>query len=110
MWSGLNITEYWGPGSKVRSEADKVSYSLKTGETVVFSSTDPKWKEWVAHGAQELLVIANLPGEFPPGTGDPRRTFLPLRAKDWRPEKKSTLEIEVMQTRIQVLTPQNASY
>ena len=109
-WAGRSINEYWSPGSKVREEADKLTYSLKMGEPVVVKSTDTKWKEWFAHGANELLIIANLPGEFPPGGEDPRRKFLPLRSKDWSPEKKNTIEIEVKQTGIRVLTPQNVTY
>jgi len=110
-WAGRNITEYWSPGSKVREEADKLSYNdLEMDKPVVVAETDPKWKDWLAHGAQELLIIANLPGQFPPGVEDPRRKFLPLRKKDWEPTKKRTLEIEVKQTGIRVLTPQNAAY
>jgi hypothetical protein len=108
-WAGRNITEYWSAGSQVRKDADKLSLNLKMGEPVVIPSTDPKWREWFQHGAQELLVIANLPGEFAPGGEDPRRKFLPLRSQDWEPAKKATLEIEVLQSRIQVLTPQKLS-
>lgn len=112
-WSSRNLTEYFSPGSKVREEADKLSYNLKMGEPVMLQMTDPKWTEWLKHGAQELLIIADLPGDpadFPAGLADPRRKFLRLRSKDWNPAKKNTLEIEVKQTSIWVNTPQNASY
>jgi len=111
-WKGRNITEYWKPGSKVRQEADKISYeTLKKDEPVTLKSTDSKWKEWFSHGANELLIIADLTGdgvtgEFSSGGEDPRRKFLSLRKKDWDPDEKNTLKIEIKRTSISVLTPQ----
>ena len=114
-WEGRNITQYWdptSPGYRVREEADKIPCNLKLNEpTVVLDSSNPKWSEWFAHGVDQLLIIANLPGDpaaFASGAADPRRRFLLLAKKDWSPAKKNTIEITVKSTQISVETPQNA--
>jgi hypothetical protein len=110
QWQAQNISQYWEPNSRVRDEADKLSFDLELNKPVVLEAKNPKWQQWFDHGAKELLIIANLPGSnFPPGAGDPRCKFLPLRKKDWEPSKKNTLEIEVQQTRIHVLTPESVN-
>jgi hypothetical protein len=109
-WAGLDINKYWSPGSKEREEAEKVSYNLKTGEAVTLAINHAKWNEWLGRGAHEILVIADLPGDFTGRGDDPRRKFLPLRSKDWDPDKKNTIELEVKQTGIRVKTRQIVDY
>ena len=72
------------------------------------SREDPKWKEWLDHGATDLLIIANLPGtNFGSGAADPRRRFVPLDKNAWR-AKNRKLEIEIQDTLINVLNkPRN---
>ena len=105
-WAGYDLNKYWSPGDFRRKEADKVTFeNLEEGVPVTLSIKDPQWDKWFSHGATELLVIAYLPGNWPGGADDPRRKFLPLSRKDWD-AKKNTLEIEIQNTRIHVLTPQ----
>jgi hypothetical protein len=109
-WSGLDMNKYWSAGAKEREEAEKISYNLKLGEETVLAINDPKWKDWLSRGANELLVVADLPGDFSGRGDDPRRKFLPLRSKDWDPDKKNTIELEIKQTGIRVKTRQIVDY
>jgi hypothetical protein len=56
-------------------------------------------------GATELLLIANLPGHFNSGPADPRRVFIPLDKNAWKADR-GTLQIEVQDDLIRVMTPQ----
>lgn len=109
-WANYNLNEYWNnPNDPRRKEAqqsgDLVSFGLKKGEASVLKIDDPHWKKWFSHGASELLILARLPGSFSGGADDARRKFLYLGKSDWDAHKK-TIEIEVQNTRIRVLTPQ----
>jgi len=103
-WLAVNVDKYWsGEGDTHRKNANRLSQILTKGQPWTVSIKDPKWQEWMNHGATELLVMANLPGHFEAGQGDPRRRFLPL--KDWI-TKNNTIEIQVQDDMIQPLTPQ----
>jgi hypothetical protein len=106
-WAGYNIDKYWAPGDPRRKGADKdkLTQTLEFEKAWRIEKKDSKWSHWFDRGATELLIIANLPGKFEPGPTDPRRMFLPLNKKSWD-AKKSTLEIEVQDTLIKVLTRQ----
>jgi hypothetical protein len=104
-WQGYNLDKYWSDGDLRRKNAQPLTQILKMGQPWVIPMTDPKWNEWFAHGATELLIIGNLPGHFDAGPADPRRRFLPLDKKSWD-AKNNTLEIEVQDTQILVNTPQ----
>ena len=65
------------------------------GRPLVVRKDDPHWQNWIRHGATELLVIADLPGQFTPGPNDPRRTFIPLDPRAWKDDR---LEIQVQDT------------
>lgn len=104
IWQGYNIDKYWSEGDLRRKDAQPMTQVLKKGQPWVISLKDAKWQAWLNRGATELLVIANLPGHFEPGSGDPRRLFLPLNKGAWN-AKNDTLEIEVQDTMILVLTP-----
>jgi hypothetical protein len=103
-WEGYPLDNYWAPGDLRRRNADKLTSNFQSGNTWSVPQTDPKWKGWLGRGASELLIIANLPGSFPSGPADPRRIFLPLDKKAWE-AKGQTLEIQIQDTLINVMTP-----
>jgi hypothetical protein len=105
-WEGYSIDKYFTRGDPRRKNADRLTQTLQIGQPWVVSMDDPKWSAWLGRGATELLVIANLPGRFEPGSADPRRVFVPLNKKAWRPRIKNALDIEVQESVILVLTPQ----
>lgn len=103
-WEGYNIDKYWSDGDLRRKNAQPLTQVLKMGQPWVVSVSNSKWQEWLNRGATELLVVANLPGHFDAGPADPRRLFLPLDKHAWN-AKNGTLEIEIQDTMILVLTP-----
>jgi len=107
-WEGYDIDKYWRDGDLRRQNANKITQILKMGQPWTVSIDDPKWQEWMNRGVTELLIIANLPGHFDAGSGDPRRLFLPLDKHSWK-AKDDTLEIEIQDTLILVNTPQNSN-
>jgi len=99
--------DYWKANSSTRQNAKKVSTSFKDGQTWCLNKSDPIWKVWFSYGSTELMIMANLPGKFPNDAFDRRRLFLSLGKKEWKPAKKETIEVEVQDEFIRVLTPQN---
>ena len=106
-WQGYDIDKYWNAGDLRRKNAKPLTQILKMGQPWVISIDNSKWQEWLNRGATELLVIANLPGHFDAGLGDPRRIFLSLNPRDWK-AKNQTLEIEIQDTMILVNTAAKA--
>lgn len=104
-WAGYDLNKYWKSGDLRRRQADKLSKDLLSNESWAVDRADEKWKDWLNRGATELLVIANLPGEFDSGPADPRRIFVSLDKKTWE-SKTETLDIEVQDTLLRVLTKQ----
>lgn len=98
------LDKYWAPGDLERKNADKLVSGPQTTSWVV-SVTDSIWKQWLGRSVTDVCVIANLPGTFE-GSADPRREFLPLDKGHWEPKDKKTLEIEIKENRILVLTPE----
>lgn len=105
-WEGYDLDKYWQPGDLRRANADKLSMNLQTGSPWVIPRNDPKWQRWMQRGATDLLLIANLPGSFTPGPADPRRVFIPLDKNAWK-ASRDTLQIEVQDNLVRVMTPQN---
>jgi hypothetical protein len=107
-WStGVRMDDYWKPKSSSRqsvSERAKTTRFDAPGPFVL-KSDDPVWEKWFKYGSYELAIMANLPGTFPNPAADPRRLFLPLGKKEWD-AKGRTLEIEIKESQIFVLTPQ----
>jgi len=105
-WEGYNLDKYWSDGDLRRKEAQPLTEFLVKGKAWEIPKTDPKWKEWFDRGDTQLLIIAQLPGNFDAGPADPRRIFVPLQpvynAKD------DTLEIEVLSSMVHVITPLKA--
>jgi hypothetical protein len=97
------LDKYWSPGDLERKNADKLTSSPQTPSWSV-PVGDPKWKKWLGRSVTDVCVIANLPGTFE-GAADARREFLPLDKNHWLAQGQ-TLEIEIKENRILVLTPE----
>jgi hypothetical protein len=104
-WEGYSMDQYWSDGDLRRINAKPLTKTLAMNQPWTISETDPKWQEWLDRGATELVIIANLPGKFPPGSADPRLNFFPLDKHIWI-SKNHTLEFEVQDTQVVSLTPQ----
>lgn len=102
FYEGLAMKDYWKPNSQVRRDADKLSQILQMGQPWVISRDDPKWNAWLNRGVTELLLVANLPE--PNGLW---RIPLCLDKDCWKAKDK-TLNIEVQDSRIAVLTVEKA--
>ena len=97
--------DYWKANNSVRKGAKKTSKILETGTPWVLDRTDPIWQEWFSYGATELMIMANLPGGGDNSPFDRRRVFVTLDKNAWV-AKDQTLQIEVQDQFIRVLTPQ----
>jgi hypothetical protein len=106
-WEGYDIDSYWKPGDSRRANADKLTMSLDKGQPWTIARDNPQWRAWLDHGATDLLLMAHLPGrpgrDFPAGTSDPRRKFIALDKHAWEGD---TLQIEIQDTLVRMLTPQ----
>jgi hypothetical protein len=106
--NSVQMDAYWKPKSPIRQSAidryDAKTTRFDSSETFVLESKDPIWAKWSRYGSYELAIMANLPGTFPSPAADPRRLFLPLGKKEWA-AKGRTLEIEILEGQIRVLTP-----
>jgi hypothetical protein len=107
-WSTVRMDDYWKPKSPIRQSAIK-QYSAKTTRfdaegPFVLKIDDEHWKTWLGNRSYELAIMANLPGNFPNPTADPRRFFLLLGNKEWS-AKNHTLKIEILEDQIHPLTP-----
>lgn len=100
--ASINVESYWK--SDLRKELTKVTAQLPTGEPWILPMTDPIWNKWRSYGANELMVMATLPCK---DCDDRRRIFVPLDKNAWKNVKNHTLEFEVQDQWIHVLTPQN---
>jgi hypothetical protein len=103
-WNSYSINKYWQEGDVRRRDAQKVE--MKTGETkqVVLHRTDTIWNVWFGRGVDHLVIIANLPGSYEDGPNDPRRKVLDLYPEAWK-DGTSDLQIEIQESRINILTP-----
>jgi hypothetical protein len=106
-WEGYDIDKYWQPGDSRRANADKLTATLVQGHPWTIDRDNPKWRAWLDHGATDLLLMAHLPGvpgrDFPAGASDPRRKFISLDKHAW---EGNTLQIEVQDTIVRMLTPE----
>jgi hypothetical protein len=107
--NSVRMDDYWKPDNSARRSVFDGKRAKTTRfdapDPFVLESKDPIWKTWDSYGSYELAIIANLPGAFPNAAADPRRLFLPLGKKEWNPATKRTLEIEILEGQIRVLTP-----
>jgi len=104
----LKPDDYWNPNKTIRKQVKDRTKSTKfeSGSEFVLSRDDDMWQKWFQYGSMELLVIADLPGKFSNDASDPRRKFLPLGKNEWEPATKRTIELEILDDQIRVLTPQ----
>jgi hypothetical protein len=107
-WRSVSVNKYWQPNSALRREAENRAKNsrFEGSKEYELKQDDPVWGKWFGYGAYELMVIANLPGSFSDTGSDPRRLFLPLDKNQWPEAKEQTLELEVSESQIRVLTPQ----
>jgi hypothetical protein len=98
--------DYWNPNKPIRKQAGSrmKSTRFEEGPTFVLKGDDLIWKSWLNYGATELLVMANLPGKYSNDEADPRRLIIPIGKNDWQAKDK-TLELEILDGQIRVLTP-----
>ena len=99
---GYPVSQYWKPGDVLRRDSAKVSFAFGQGrpDSQVLDMKDPIWAKWLQTGAQNLIIIADIPGV----TADsPRRLNLPLDANQWA--KTDTLDILIQESGVRVLTP-----
>jgi hypothetical protein len=104
IWANYSIDNYWSNPNSLRRDADKLTALLQNEKPWVISVTDAKWQQWKARGVTELVLIADLPGRFEAGPGDPRRVFLSLDKNAWK--SRDQLDIQIQENLIRVMTPQ----
>ena len=106
--NGVKPDAYWAEDSPIRKQLQdrRKTTKFETGTEFSLSRTDPIWKKWLDEGAVELMIMGNLPGGFSNDAHDPRRVLLPLAERKWPEAKNHTLEVEVSDVLIRVLTPQ----
>lgn len=94
IWLGMNIDEYFSPGSQFREFAKQrgdvytVYYNVPgkvfTGS---ISSDDPVWKNFEYERGSEqsfdIIILADLPGAYSGSPIDIRRRVIPLQKKSW---------------------------
>jgi hypothetical protein len=103
--NNVKVDDYWKANSSIRKGTKKFTTAFQSGSNDVVKVNSPLWKEWFSYGATEIMIVANLPGQYEPGPYDLRRLFLPLDKKSWK-TKNRAIKIEIQEERIRVLTPQ----
>lgn len=108
--SGYPVEEYWNPGNPLRQSLDKKTYVFGEGQPTayVLLMDDPIWDVWMNRGAENLLVIADLPGISKEGA-DLRRLILPLDLNRWPNGwfwRTETIKLQVQAPLIQLETAQ----
>jgi hypothetical protein len=107
-WEAYSMGKYWKDGDPMRNDADKVTLSFVTGQSLTneLGRMDAKWNKWLAQGATHLVVLADLPGarQDKAGTQDERRQVVTLDPCNW-PDKTTNLLIQVQRSGINILTP-----
>lgn len=99
-------SDYWSPNSLIREQVKSRARTttFETEQEFVLKRDDPIWKEWTSYGSSELLIMASLPGKFSNDEFDPRRQIVSLGKNAWQ-TKNQTLEIEISDTQVRVVTP-----
>lgn len=99
-----SMDKYWSPDDSERKNSDKItSPPGKTVWEIGRKDKDSPWKKWLGRSVTGVYIIANLPGNF---DVEARREFLTLDKNRWEPLVKNTLEVEVKENRIVVITPE----
>lgn len=98
QWEEKSVTDYFGAADDLRTSARKVTFDLgEVDKPQTLSAKDKIWNEWLAIGANEVFVLADLPNlgrkDDRPGEADARRRILPLDGNRW---EKGTKELRVV--------------
>jgi hypothetical protein len=105
-----SVSSYWNPGDALRRDAAKVTLAFGQGReaTQVLDITNPIWETWLKTGAQDLVVMVDLPGiaADKAGNADPRRLILPLDAGQWN--GSGVIEILIQESGVRLLTPKKS--
>ena len=85
-WSKMSVTKYWRELAD-KEDRDLYVFKMKFGpdEPVVryLPKTHPIWRKWEEKGKHHLFVLASWPPTADkPGSDDPRRIILPMRAPE----------------------------
>lgn len=95
IWMGMNIDEYFSPGSQFRDFAKQrgdiytVYYNVpQKAFKGTIPSEDPVWESFAFdRGSSEqsfdVIVLADLPGAYSGAPIDIRRQIIPLEKKSW---------------------------
>jgi len=108
-YEGMSWDDYWKADSQIRRDAPRLTRFLQKDKSwSVALKKDPKhpeyeddsakWADWSRRGVVELLLVARLPE-----TGGLWKVPLPLDKNAW--PKNQAIEVEVLDSRIVVLTP-----
>jgi hypothetical protein len=107
-WESYSMSKYWKDGDPMRADADKVTLSFVSGQSLTneLGRADAKWNKWLAQGATHLIVLADLPGarQDKGGNQDERRQIVALDPCHW-PNKTTNLLIQIQRSGINVQTP-----
>jgi len=106
-WENIKVGDYWKENSPIRNQAKKEVVKFEGNPPAWTLPRDSKiWTDWFNSGSVYLMIIADLPGSsFADGPFDRRRLIVPLDKKIWKAKNK-TLEFEIQDAMINVLTPQ----
>ncbi len=94
IWIGMNVDEYFSPGSQFRDFAKQrgdvytVYYNVpQKAFQGTISSDDSVWENFEYERGSEqsfdVVVLADLPGSYGSSPVDPRRKVIPLQKKSW---------------------------
>jgi len=108
--TGYPIDEYWNPGNTLRASLEKKTFVFGEGQprSAVLKIDDPIWDTWLNRGADQLMIIADLPGVFKEGS-DLRRLILPLDKNRWPNGffwRTETIDLQIQAPLIQLETAQ----
>jgi hypothetical protein len=103
---GLKPDDYWNPNKPIRRQAQdrRATADFGTNGVWVLPRENEMWGKWAQYGSYELLIIANLTGNYSNDEFDARRQFLLLGNGEWKAKHK-TLEVEILDGQIRVVTP-----
>jgi hypothetical protein len=106
-WYDYSLDQYWNTqGDPLRGTPGKYEMTFGPNEkTRTLVANDPVWKDWLAKGVDELIVLARIPGISSTAAGerDPRRVPVPLGSCRW--SGKDPVQISAGRSGLRLLTP-----
>jgi hypothetical protein len=104
-WENYPPSQYWQAGDAQRQQAtEKKTLYLEQDAPYVLAKTDPIWKDWLNRAAVYVLIMAHLDPNTLKVNPSASKIFLPLTQDAWK-SKDGSIQIEVRDTMVQVLTP-----